>query len=39
MLLMKKASDGICHFIHRYAKANSRYMKDYGQNKESSYVS
>ena len=28
---------GICHAIHRYAKANKRYMKDYDKNKESSY--
>ena len=26
----------ICHSIHRYAKANNRYMKDY-KNKELSY--
>ena len=29
---------GICHAIHRYAKANNKYMKDYNQNKESSYI-
>ena len=29
---------GICHTIHRYAKANNKYMKDYGKNKEQSYV-
>ena len=28
---------GICHSIHRYAKANNKYMKDYDKNKESSY--
>ena len=28
----------ICHSIYRYAKANTKYMKDYGkENKESSY--
>ena len=26
----------ICHSIHRYAKANNKYMKDY-KNKELSY--
>ena len=28
----------MCHAIHRYEKANKNYMKDYGSNKESSYV-
>ena len=28
----------MCHFIHRYAKANNRYMKDYKPSKESSYL-
>ena len=27
----------ICHAIHQYAKANSKYMKDYDKNKELSY--
>ena len=27
----------IRHFIHRYAKANDKHMKDYDKNKESSY--
>ena len=29
---------GICHSIHRYAKANNKYMKNYNKNKESSYI-
>ena len=29
---------GICNSIHRYAKANNRYLKDYDKNKESSYL-
>ena len=29
---------GICHSIHRYAKANNKYMKNYDKNKESSYI-
>ena len=29
---------GICHAVHRYAKANNEYMKDYDESKESSYV-
>ena len=29
---------GICHSIHRYAKANNKYMENYDENKESFYV-
>ena len=29
---------GICNSIHRYAKANIKYMKNYDKNKESSYI-
>ena len=29
---------GICHAVHRYAKANNRYMKNYDKSKESSYI-
>ena len=29
--------DGMCHAVHRYAKANNKYMKSYDENKESSY--
>ena len=28
----------ICHSIYRHAEAKSKYMKDYGKNKESSYI-
>ena len=40
MLLMveKGIRGGICHSIYRYAKTNNKYMKDYGKNKESSYL-
>ena len=40
MLLMveKGTRGGICHAIHRYAKANNKYMKNYDKNIESSYV-
>ena len=27
----------ICHTIHQYVKANKKCMKDYDENKESSY--
>ena len=39
MLLMveKGIRGGICRAIHRHAKANNKYMKDYVKNKESSY--
>ena len=29
---------GICHSIHRYAKANNKYMKNYNNQEESSYI-
>ena len=29
---------GICHAIHRHAKANNKYMKNNDKNKESSYI-
>ena len=40
MLLMVEEGirGGICHSIHRYAKANNKYMKNYNNNEESSYV-
>ena len=40
MLLMLEEGirGGICHSIHRYAKANNKYMKNYNNNEESSYI-
>ena len=40
MLLMieKGIWGGICHAINRYAKANNKYIKNYDNNKESSYL-
>ena len=40
MLLMieKGITGGICHSIQRYAKANNKYMKNYNNNEESSYI-
>ena len=29
---------GICHSIHRHAKANIKYMNIYDKNEESSYI-
>ena len=40
MLLMveKGVRGGICHAIHRYAKANDKYMKNYDKNIILSYL-
>ena len=40
MLLMveERIRGGICHSIHRYAKANNKYMKNYNNNEELSYI-
>ena len=40
MLLMveKGIRGGICHAIHTYAEANSKYMKNYDKNEESSFL-
>ena len=40
MLLMVEEGirGGICHSIHRYAKANNKYIKNYNNNEESSYI-
>ena len=40
MLLMVEEGirGGICHSIHRYAKANNKYMESYNENKESSNI-
>ena len=40
MLLMVEEGirGGICHSIHRYAKANNKFMKKYNKNEESSYI-
>ena len=37
LLMVEKGIRGvICHPIHRYVKANKKYMKGYDKNKESS---
>ena len=36
MIVEKEIIGGICHAIHRYVKPNSKYMKNYNKNIESS---
>ena len=40
MLLMVEEGirGGICHSIHRHAKANNKYMENYDKNEKSSYI-
>ena len=40
MLLMvgKGIRSGICHAIHRFAKASNKYMKNYDKDMEPSYL-
>ena len=39
LLMVEKGIRGeICHAIHRYAKVNNKYMKEYDKNKELSYL-
>ena len=38
MMVEKGVRGGICHVIHRYAKANNKYVKNYDQSIKSSYI-
>ena len=38
LIVEKRIKGGTCHAIHRYAKANNKYMENYDKNKESSYI-
>ena len=37
-MVEERIRSGICHSIHRYAKANNKYMENYDKNQESSYI-
>ena len=37
-MVEKGIRGGICHAIHRYAKANNKHMKSYDKKKQSSYI-
>ena len=38
MMAEKGIRGGIYHTIHRYAKTNNKYIKNYNKNIESSYL-
>ena len=38
LLVEEGIRGGICHAIHRHAKANNKYMKNYDKSKESSKI-
>ena len=38
IMIEKGISGGICLAIHRYTKANNKYMKNYDKNNKSSYI-
>ena len=38
LLVEKGIRGGICHAIHRYAKANNKYIKDYNKGEEESFL-
>ena len=38
MMVNEGIRGGICHAIHRYEKANNKYMKSYNKNTELSYL-
>ena len=38
LIVEKGIRRGICHAIHRYPKENIKYMKNYDENEESSFL-
>ena len=37
-MVEKVIRGGICHSIHRHVRANNKYIKNYNENKDSSYI-
>ena len=37
-MIEKVIRGGICQATHKYAKANNKYMKNYDENIESSFI-
>ena len=37
-MVEKRIRSGICHAMHRYAQANNKYLKNYDETEESSYI-
>ena len=38
MMVEKGIRGGVCHAIHRYAKTNNKYMKNYDKSKKPSHI-
>ena len=38
LIVEKGIRGGMCHTIYQYVKANNKYIKNYNQNKELSYL-
>ena len=38
LMVEKGIRGGICHAIHRYSKANNKYMKDYNKDEEEAFL-
>ena len=37
-MVEKGMRGGICHSIHRYVKANNKYMQNYNNNENTPYI-
>ena len=38
LIIEEGIRSGMCQSMHRYAKANNKYMKNYNKNTDSSYL-